>query len=207
MSNTHHVTVNSNISLLGTGLVSRPADVSNLLSLSSFTSVNFKEHFINPNWLRWVHASICTHFDTYKTIYPLYIEGDERTTGDNAEFAELRVDGPLIKIPQKGLFYLDYDINILIQSHMDPNSLYKMYDAMGTFLKAMILNIQVYKYGDGPLDDQSFIGCLRYIQSDRSAGRGIEINTFGIIRQDTRITQATVESHFCLELTDPAIFG
>ncbi len=47
-------------------------------------------------WVRWIHASINTHFQNNKGSLPMYIEGDERTLQDENEFYELRIDGPQI---------------------------------------------------------------------------------------------------------------
>lgn len=177
------------------------------VSLTQTINVDSKSDQIDANWFRWVLASVNTHFQNYKHTYILYLEGDERTTGDEEDYAELRMDGPLIQVPQKGLYWLDYDINILIQSHMNHIQLYNMHIAMGTFAKGMTQDIPVYKYGSGPLDDQTLLGCLKLHHTQRAGNRGIEVNTFGIIHQDTRITQTTLEGHYRLEIVKGDIFN
>jgi len=153
---------------------------------------------INADWVRWLAASIGIHFSAVKGDYTLYIEGDERDTDDLRTFGELRVDGPFIKTLPNRLYYLDVEINILIQSHMDPQDLYAGLKAVGQFATGFENVIKVYKFGDGPNDDDTLLGCLRLMTSKND--NTIDISQFGIIRQDTRITQYTIEGHYRMEL-------
>jgi len=155
---------------------------------------------INIDWYRWIVASIAKHFDGYKGTYHLYIEGDERDTDEMRDFAELRTDGPDITRVCKQLMYLDIQVNILIQSHMDPSDLYAGARAVGIFSRGFTKSINVYKYGSGPNDDDSLLGCL-VIRTKRNENT-VDIGNFGIIHQDARITQFTIEGHYRLELKE-----
>lgn len=155
---------------------------------------------INPNWQRWITASVNKHFNTAKGDYTLYIEGDERVTSDEGVFAELRSDGPFFKRPCKGLVYMDVEINVLIQAVMDPTDLYVGPKIAGYFAAIFTNIIRVYKYGNGNDDDDTLLGCLR--QRDDRNHNSLDIGNFGIIRQDTRITQMTIEGHYRLELQE-----
>lgn len=147
-------------------------------------------------WPRWINASIYKHFEDRKGDFEIYIEGDERTLTDN-EFVEVRIDGPFIERPHKFLFYLNVQINVLVQAHIDPIDLYKQERIAGIFLKAFTNTINVNKLGDGVFDDGTLLECL-HLQRDKK--EGVAMNNFGIIRPDTRITQATIEGHYRLEL-------
>jgi len=155
---------------------------------------------INANWIRWLYASCAKHFDGVKGSYHLYIEGAERATSGLENFGEFRMDGPFIKRPCKGLVYLDVEINLLIQAVMDPQRIYDGLVCLGQFATGFTNVIKVYKYGDGVDDDDSLLGCLR--QRDRKNENTIDVGNFGIIRQDTRITQYTLEGHYRLELQE-----
>jgi len=155
---------------------------------------------INQDWLRWTVASLAKHFDAARGIYPLYIEGDERNTNELRIFGELRFDGPFIKNPSKGLYYLDIEVNILIQAHMDPDDLYAGLKAAGVFASAFDNSIKAYKYGTGANDDDTLLGCYR-LMSGRTNDT-VDIGQFGIIRQDTRLTQYTIEGHYRMELQE-----
>jgi len=154
---------------------------------------------INVNWYRWIFASVAKHFDGVKGSYTLYIEGDERNTNEEQNFAELRMDGPFIKKPCKQIVYLDVEVNLLIQSIQDHTSLYAGLIAAGVFAAGFVDIIKVYKYGDGVPDDDSLLGCLR-LRDDRNNDT-IDLGNFGIIRPDTRITQLTIEGHYRMELS------
>lgn len=155
---------------------------------------------INVDWYRWIVASIAKHFYGYKGTYHLYIEGDERDTDELQDFAELRTDGPFITRVCKQLMFLDVEVNLLIQSLMDPKDLYAGAKAVGVFARGFTNSINVYKYGNGPNDDDSLLGCL-VIRTKRNENT-VDIGNFGIIHQDTRITQFTIEGHYRLELKE-----
>lgn len=176
--------------------VKRPAG-GNLLPLSQNVSLNLLPSGIHPAWVRWCYESINKHFDDRKGSYELYIEGDIRTLQDEAEFAELRVDGPFIGYLQKNLFFLDIEINVLCQSHVDPDNHYSPQDMVGVFSKAFSNIIEVRKYGNDPLDDGSLLGCFHL---QRSRNEKIDVGYFGIVRTDTKIVQTTIEGHYRLEL-------
>ena len=142
------------------------------LTLTSTVSVALTDIHINAQWFRWVHASINKHFEGRRGIYPLYLEGDERVESDTEDFAELRIDGPMIKNPHKDYRYLDVEINVLLQSVMDPKSLYKLQDIVGVFSHAFTNLINVNRYGNGALDDDSLLGWF-YLQRDLRKGLAI----------------------------------
>jgi hypothetical protein len=176
--------------------VVRP-QVENQLEVTSSNILQLDPYEVHADWQRWITASINKHFIDRRSISNLYLEGDERTQQDNAEFAELRIDGPFILVPQKGLYYLDLEINILIQAHPDLQNLYNIQTAIGIFSKAFTNSISIYAYGDGPLDDGSLIECLHLQRDLREA---ININNYGIIKPDVRLMQSTVEGHYRLEI-------
>jgi hypothetical protein len=174
----------------------RPSSTNQLI-LTGELDINFNPSEIHFAWIRWIYSSINKHFNDRKSKYDLYIEGDERTQNDKAEFAELRIDGPFIVIPQKGLYLIDVEINILTQTHLDPRRHYKAQEMVGTFARAFTNLIEVHKYGDGPLDDGSLLECLHLQRDLREA---IDINYYGIIKEDIKIMQSTIEGHYRLEL-------
>lgn len=174
----------------------RPS-ANDLLLILDEASLSFVPDENNYEWTRWCYSSICKHFEDLKNGYNLYLEGDERTFQDLADFAELRIDGPFITIPQKYLYIIDVEINVLCQTHVDPRQHYEAQKIVGVFTRAFKNIISVYKYGLGPLDDGSLIGCFHL---QRDLRESININHYGIIRSDTKLTQTTIEGHYRLEL-------
>lgn len=168
-----------------------------VLNLTQIISPIIDPEQFNFAWTKWIRASINKHFEDIRSEYPLYLEGDERIESEENDFAELRIDGPAIKFLQKKLFFLDVQINVLVSSRMDPKNLYRDQLILGNFLLGFTNLIEVRRYGDGPTDDGSLLDCL-HLQRDKK--EVIDINNFGIIRQDTRITQQTMEGHYRLEV-------
>jgi len=177
-------------------VVHRPSATS-LLSLTNTPTLDFVADQIHAEWVRWCYTSINKYFDDRKESYDLYIEGDRRTLQEETEFAELRIDGPVIHIPQKDCYILEVQINILCATHVDPRQHYRTQEMVGVFARAFRNNIPVYKYGDGPLDDDSLIGCFKMMQG---SGESLDINYFGVIASNTKIVQTSIEGHYRLEL-------
>ena len=145
------------------------------------------------DWARWTLIAFNKAADAQKTAdYPVYIEGDERTTMLLRNFAEVRLDGPDMKQVSKDVHYLDVTFNLLINSKIS-NNLYELEETLGNFQKAFSNGIDVYKNGNGDNDDDSLLGC--YLLQDE-----IEVNKFGIIENDTRLTQATLEARYRMTL-------
>ena len=178
-------------------VVIRPSAES-VLDLTQVLDLEVASDEKHQSWVRWIIASINKHFIDNKGTLPMYLEGYERTLQDEHEFYELRVDGPFILQPQKDEYWLDVEINVLVQAHMDDQRLYNLQTSIGPIVKAFENAICVYKYGDGIHDDQSLLGVFRL---NRRLDETIDINTYGIIKEDSRLTQATIEGHYRMEIS------
>lgn len=152
----------------------------------------------NPNWPRWVQASVADHFKTVCIAkgYPALVEGiDERTTEfyDAPNRIEIRMNGPQIQEWNKGYFEFEVDVNILIFSYMGGKNV-NAYDGTvmaGVMAEAADQKIPVYKYGIGVDDDQSLIGCLSLQTTGRD--QGINVHHFGEIDKENRLRQFGVD--------------
>lgn len=151
----------------------------------------------DPNWPRWVQASVGDHFKTAANniSIPSLLEGiDERTTTfqDAPERIEIRINGPFIKEQSNGYWHFDVDVNILIFSHMGgelPNA-YSGTDIAGAMALAADTPIPIYKYGTGGNDDQSLIGCLTLRQESKES---VKVFHFGEIDRVNRLRQFGVD--------------
>ncbi len=176
--------------------VIRPS-ASSVLNLTQARDLIILPASKHESLIRWITASINKHFAAHRGNLPMYLEGDERTLQDEAGFFELRVDGPRILEYQKGFFFVNVEINVLIQRHSDTTRLYEIQDAMGVMLKAFTNAICINRLGDGLFDDQSLVGALKLLTS---IDEPIDVNYFGIIKEDTRLQQATIEGHYRMEI-------
>ena len=151
---------------------------------------------INPNWDRWIFASVSNHFNTLAIAVPLplFIEGQHRDTREIKDFFELRLDGPRMTEVSANNWQIRIEINCLVQSAMDETNYHRIRQNTGV-VAAMFTGIGIFKYGDGLDDDQSQIGCMILLQDKR--GRDfLEISHFGQIEPATKLLQSTVEGHY-----------
>jgi hypothetical protein len=143
---------------------------------------------------------VCKHVVERLTTYPIFIEGSQRITqSDNATQFELRIDGPTFTIPSKGCYRGRVEVNILCISVMKDNDFHEIHRMVGQAAEVLAQAICVYRLGDGPNDDQSFLGRLTLLQGE---GDKLEANHLGQIDRKTKIVQAMVESHYRLELVN-----
>ncbi len=84
---------------------------------------------------------------------------------------------------------LDVDVNLLLTSMMggETKNAYDIVQQAGVLLQAAGGPIPVLKWGEGPDDDQSPIGCLTLRSGKRDAVRVIH---FGQIGRDDRLRQS-----------------
>jgi len=153
----------------------------------------------NKNWARWTFASVSKHFDDRRQGLPMYIEGQHRDTREEEDYLELRMDGPTLREVSKGCWKLRIEVNVLISSVFNETDYHRPHQNAGIAQAAFTHTIPVYKYGDGPDDDQSFVGCYTLSQSSTTRDF-IELNHFGRIETNTPLVQATVEGHFIMTL-------
>jgi hypothetical protein len=154
---------------------------------------------ILENVPRWLFASVANHFDENRQGLSMFVEGQHRATRTLKDFIELRFDGPYLTELSKGYWKVYVEINVLVQSAMDDENFHRIHTNVGKVAVAFS-DIGVYKYGTGPDDDQSLLGCLKLVADARGKER-IQISHFGKIAPHTEVLQATVEGHYEMRLT------
>lgn len=149
----------------------------------------------NPNWPRWVHASLSKHFETIITAgnLPIFFEGDDRRTRTLRDYCEYRNDGPRIRELSNNYYRLFAPVNILVVSGMNDVDVHRIQRSIGLVTSAFTKTINVFRFGDGVDDDGSLLGCMVLIQDRRN---DLKINHFGQIDETTRLQQASVEGHY-----------
>jgi hypothetical protein len=152
----------------------------------------------NENWMRWITASFYKYFNDNKGSYTLHLEGMARAVESIPNRAELRIDGPNIVQPSKGVWRLYCEINILIAATVNANDLYTYQRMMGHFSSLFIDHISIFKLGDGGGDTGDLLGCmqLKYEKNER-----VQINTFGVIAPEVSLQQGSVEGHYEMLIT------
>ena len=153
---------------------------------------------INPNWPRWITASLSNYFAEVATTLniPLIVDGiDERESTKLGDHVELRINGPFAREPSKGYFILEVGVNLLITDIMgNTENPYKLTTLAGGFQAAVSKPILLHKYGPEPEDDQTYFGCLLY--------KSIKTFQYGQVSANDRVRQAAVDAQLYLEIEE-----
>ena len=147
---------------------------------------------------RWCFASIADHFATLKTSnFKMYVEGDHRDTNTVPEWFELRIDGPYFREVSRNYWYVDVEINTLVETTLNENDAYRYLKNIGKVMPAFTDVIKVFRFGNEATDDDSFVGCLMLKQEFREK---IVVSHFGLTSPDTKVRQSQIEAHYRMEL-------
>lgn len=144
------------------------------------------------NLPRWVVASTSKYFSEVAINNNLhfFIEGTTRETKDYQKYIEFRMDGPHFTQLSKGYYRIDIAINILWSFNQDDEDFHEPERIKGILIDAMN-DICIYKFGNGPYDDDTFIGTLQLKQDVRA-------NNFGQVKNDVRLMQGTIEGSYSM---------
>lgn len=144
------------------------------------------------NLPRWILASASKYFSDVAIANNLhyFVEGTTRETEEYQKSIEFRMDGPDFTRLSKDYYRIDVNINILWSYNQDDEDFHETERIKGILIDAMT-DLCVYKYGDGPNDDNSLIGTLQLKQA-------VKANNFGLIQQNTRLIQGTVEGSYSM---------
>ena len=158
----------------------------------------------NPNWARWVFASVATFLKqvAQSQQLPVLVEGlDDRTTEfiEATDRCEIRITGPFTKELSHNYFQVEVIVNVLFLSRYEESkNQYAIIQKMGVFHEAMDGAIAVYKYGKEPGDDEhAIVGCLSPIQGRSDA---IRVMHFGQVNPTDRLKQSMVDARYRMEL-------
>jgi hypothetical protein len=159
----------------------------------------------NPNWARWVFASVATYLKEVAADaeIPVLIEGlDERTTEfmSATDRCEVRITGPFTREVSHEWFQIEVLVNVLFVSrYEEQKNQYAIIQKTGVFQEAMDGPIAVRKYGAGPDDDEhALVGCLSPVQGRNDA---IRVMHFGQITPTDRLKQSMVDARYRMELS------
>lgn len=159
---------------------------------------------MNPNWSRWVWASILNHFSTVAQSIPLpmHAEGvDERDTDDlETNHVEVRVNGPFVRELSRNYFELHVDVNILLHNFMKETneSGYDLATWSGIFQTACEGPINIYKFGGEVGDDSTYVGCLTL---RRGKYDSLRLLYFGQTGRVERLRQSMVDAKYEMHIT------
>lgn len=155
---------------------------------------------IDPNWDRWIMASMVKSFtDALLPNYKIFVE--DQPIADSviqADHLEFRLNGPYIQEVSKDTFYIDVEVNILVVTQIDPKDFYKARKMAGDVANAFNNNICINKLGTGPYDDQTYIGTM--ILDTKTAKSRVKIDHFGQIDPNISVSHSTIAGRYCMTL-------
>lgn len=112
------------------------------------------------NMDRWLVSSIAKHFeDVADGNIDFMVEDQVRDSADLTNWVELRINGPEYKEWSGDEYMLNLEVDLLINVIHNPSNIYQIHEFSGLF-ESNCDNIRIYKYGNGPDDDDSFLFCL-----------------------------------------------
>jgi hypothetical protein len=158
----------------------------------------------NPNWGRWIFASIATYLKQVasENKVPIMVEGlDERTTEfmQASDRVEVRITGPFTRELSHNYYTIGVDVNVLLSNRFDApdKDRYSFTRIAGVFQEALDGPIAVYKYGEGEDDDQSVLGCLSPL-----SGRNQEVRMlhFGQVDPTDGLRQSMVDARYRMDI-------
>lgn len=151
---------------------------------------------LSKNLERWIFASFAQHFKNQQSSIPLYIEKlDKNYRSSDKDWAEFRLDGPYYRFPSKTTTIIELEVNVYISSLMDSGDIYRLDSNIGVFRSAFTPEISIYRYGDGPEDDQQLWGCFR-LSPIVSGDRELRVTRLGQVEPRTRMENAVIEGHY-----------
>jgi hypothetical protein len=156
------------------------------------------------NLPRWVFSSLASHFKTIadNNSIPFFVEGiDERESEDMRQsHVEFRITGPMVKEVSKEYYTVEVVVNALFTSLMELTGVnaYQIVNWCGVFAEEMHKPLPIYKYGDGPDDDGSLVGCLRVKKDAKDA---VRVWHFGQISTVDRVRQSEVDATYEMDVT------
>ena len=161
----------------------------------------------NPNWPRWIFASLATYLKQVATDNQLaaLVEGlDERSTQfmEASDRVEIRITGPFIRELSHSYWELKVDANVLLSSRFDgpdTKNRYTFAEIAGIFQAAMDAAIAVYRYGNQPGDDETLVGCLSPLTGRYDA---VRVFHFGQINTTDGLRQSMIDAKYGMELFD-----
>jgi len=159
----------------------------------------------NPNWARWIFASIADNLNTVADTnsIPAIVEGvDDETDAftEETDRVEIRISGPYSRKLPGNEYHIYMDINVILTSRFDgaQKNRHAILTNAGLFHEAMDQAILIYKFGDAAGDDGSYLGCLVPRSGKNDTVRVIH---FGKVDPTDKVKQSVVDARYEMFLT------
>lgn len=146
----------------------------------------------NPNWHKWIYASIAKHFVIPNVT--IFVVGDDRKTADLSEWVELRIEGPHTSEESQSSYKLDVKISLMVNVVKTAANIYRPHEIAGK-LTQLMTTISVLDYGRefDPYNPFAVQFCLPLVSSVRWA-------FLGQANPDVNVVQGVVSANYSVKL-------
>lgn len=151
---------------------------------------------IDPNWARWIRASINDHFvnsdrtDPVLGLIPMFFEGQVRSNERSGSEMELRLHGPHIHEVSKNYYKVIVEPSVILQTPENESDMYAFDRVIGLAAAMFDRCIAVFKYGPDPGDDDSYVFGLQREDSPET------LTPYGKVNASTRIHEGSVSATY-----------
>ena len=153
--------------------------------------------------IRWIRSSLYTWFaDQLKDKIHVHIELSDhvdkhgKITTKLPTWVDMRMDGPIVReLHGRDKYVLT--MNFLIETQLTGPNVYTHDNSVGLVFATIAPSITVFKLGTGDDDTQEALGCL---ELDTENVDPIVVHHFGQLDPDVKLTQSTIEAHYCMYL-------
>jgi hypothetical protein len=144
---------------------------------------------IDERLSRWIKQSFLKELVPILTAtYPMFIEGEYRDTNQVPNFYEFRLDGPFIKVLHKNNYFIEVELNILIQAAI-ANDMYIVERMSGPVITNLDRDFEILKHADG----EAFVFCMSPKSGPREA---LKQSNFGQPDVILKFQQTSIEAHY-----------
>ncbi len=152
---------------------------------------------INPNWNRWLFASVTTYFQD--AISPLKFVAESQNEVVTGDQVNLRMTGPQWLQCTANQYYAEIVISNLIRCMIDSKDFHKIFRMVGIVEAACIVCIPVKKYGNTiGVDDATVV--IGQLILQRNGDRDVETAHYGQISAELPAFESTVEAKYRIDL-------
>lgn len=145
---------------------------------------------------RWIQASIVKEIRKHvEQGFPIFVEGDDRTSREIGERIEVRIDGPYITpCGTRGEMKAFIEVNLLGNSFRNEANAYRRQNLQGLIAHILNRDFCIYRIGNvgkEEADDESLVDVMRLLPMDM-----IKTSDFGTVDTNTEVYQCVAEAHY-----------
>lgn len=151
----------------------------------------------DPNWPRWIKASLDKVVDANKGPYLIFHEGQNRPSPWPPKLMEFRIATVDIRETTKDFWRIEVEAQLICATALSTD--FFAIDRMtGDACAILQRSVPVYKWGDGSGDDPTVqIGCLTWWKF--TDGVNTPIHHFGQVDTTNKRLEATVAAKYYIE--------